>query len=110
MGWHIDNSGEQPHAVAGRKPNAWGLYDMHGNVMEWCRDWYGRYPAASGGAPAADPNGPAEGKYRLARGGSFAHFPRACRSAARSSYNPAYQLDQLGLRAVMEIDPNSQRR
>jgi formylglycine-generating enzyme required for sulfatase activity len=62
-------------------------------------------------APApASSAGPAEGKYRVARGGSFGHFPRACRSAARASFNPAYQLDQLGLSVAMDIDPNAPRR
>jgi formylglycine-generating enzyme required for sulfatase activity len=102
MGWHMDNSGEQPQPVAQKKPNAWGLYDMHGNAAEWCGDWYARdYPAAG----AADPNGPASGKARVARGGSFGHFARAARSAARASINPAYGLRRVGLRVVMN-DPN----
>ena len=99
MGWHIDNSDEQPHPAAQKKPNAWGLYDMHGNVAEWCADRYAReYPSGE----AADPTGPAAGTSRVARGGSCKHFARACRSAARASYNPAYQLQQLGLRVVMD--------
>jgi len=106
MGWHMDNSGDEPHPVARKKPNAWGLYDMHGNVAEWCADFYGR-DCPTG--PVTDPAGPPEGKARVVRGGSFGHFARACRSAARASYNPAYGLDRVGLRVVME-DPNTQNR
>jgi len=101
MAWHMNNSDDVPHPVATKRPNAWGFCDLHGNVAEWCADRYARdYPGA-----AADPNGPAEGKYRVVRGGSFGHFPRACRSAARASQNPAYQLQQVGLRVVMETPP-----
>jgi len=101
MGWHMDNSDERPHPVARKSPNAWGLVDMHGNAMEWCADWCRR---DLGAAPATDPASPAAGKQRVARGGSWGHFARACRSAARASYNPAYQLRHLGLRVVMETD------
>jgi len=97
VAWHMDNSDERPHEVAGKKPNAWGLYDMHGNAAEWCRDWYQR---DLGSAPAVDPAGPAEGKARVVRGGSWNHFARACRCAARGDANPAYQMDHVGLRVI----------
>jgi formylglycine-generating enzyme required for sulfatase activity len=99
VAWHMDNSGEAPHEVAGKKPNAWGLYDMHGNAAEWCRDLYQR---DLGPAPAGDPAGPAEGNARVVRGGSWGHFARACRSAARASFNPAYPLERVGLRVIIE--------
>lgn len=65
LAWHFGNSGGTTHPVARKKPNAWGLYDMHGNVNEWCADWYGGYP----GGTVADPTGPASGVYRVFRGG-----------------------------------------
>lgn len=65
MAWHVGNSGGTTQPVARKKPNAWGLYDMHGNVNEWCADWYGGYP----GGVVADPAGPANGVYRVMRGG-----------------------------------------
>jgi len=103
VAWHMDSSGEAPHPVAAKLPNAWGLYDMHGNAAEWCRDVYRR---DLGAAPATDPDYAAEGPgARVVRGGSWAHFPRACRGAARASYNPAYQLDSVGLRVVIEPGP-----
>ena len=106
VAWHMDNSGEAPHEVAGKKPNAWGLHDMHGNAGEWCRDLYQR---DLGSAPAVDPAGPAEGagNARVVRGGSWGHFARACRSAARASFNPAYPLERVGLRVIIEPEsPN----
>jgi len=106
VAWHMDNSDEALHAVAGKKPNAWGLYDMHGNAAEWCADRYGPYAPGE----AVDPTGPAEGTYRVVRGGSFGHFSRACRSAARASYNPAYGLRRVGFRIVMEQPPAASAR
>lgn len=87
-GWYLGNSGRQSHPVAQKKPNAWGLYDMHGNVLEFCEDdWlaamaYGRYMPAGGPAP--------EYNYyhdmNVARGGSWFDEPSVCRSATRSCF------------------------
>jgi formylglycine-generating enzyme len=99
LGWCDDNGGDETHAVAGKRPNAWGLYDLHGNVAEWCADYYA---PAYGTAQASDPAGPAEGKARVVRGGSFASFERGCRCASRGSTPESYQLKTLGFRIVQE--------
>jgi formylglycine-generating enzyme required for sulfatase activity len=84
--WFKANAGGQTHPVGQRPPNPWGLYDMHGNVAEWCNDFRAEgYPA---GAPAADPRGPASGDERVLRGGSWREGPEACRSAARAGEPP----------------------
>lgn len=99
LGWFDDNAGEQPHPVAAKKPNAWGLYDMHGNVTEWCADPYTTpYPSAE----ATDPAPPAEGKGRVTRGGSWSSFERGCRCASRGSVPVAHQLKTVGFRVVLE--------
>ena len=101
MAWYDENSQEQSHTVATKTPNAWGLFDMHGNVSEWCSDYYNSdYPEAN----ITNPIGPLEGKYRVIRGGSWGYFEPSCRCAARSSAPPSYQLKQTGLRIVMEVE------
>jgi len=77
--WYDLNSARQTHWVATKQPNAWGIYDMHGNVSEWCQDWYGPYPSGS----VTDPAGPSSGLERVDRGGSAYHPVQECRSAFR---------------------------
>jgi len=80
MAWYDANSGGQTHPVAQKQPNTWGFFDMHGNVEEWCADWYGGYP----GGRVNDPEGPAEELFRVLRGGSWAGPAGYCRSAFRN--------------------------
>ncbi|MFM7929249.1 MAG: formylglycine-generating enzyme family protein, partial [Pirellula sp.] len=77
--WFGSNSNNQTHPVGEKKANAWGLYDMHGNVWEWCRDRYGDYPKGA----VSDPTGPKKGSSRVSRGGSWYYEAAGCRSAYR---------------------------
>ena len=94
--WYDKNAGNVPHPVATKKPNAWGLYDMRGNVMEWVADWYGTYSAAA----QRDPTGPAAGEHRVLRGGSFLFTARNLRSADRNWYWSVYRYSDVGFRCV----------
>ena len=83
MGWYDGNSGGETHPVGQKQANAWGFHDMHGNVYEWCGDWYGDY-----GSATTDPAGPASGGARVLRGGGWCSLGRFCRSAYRSRSSP----------------------
>ena len=101
MGWYDGNSGKETHPVAQKRPNAWGLYDMHGNVWEWCRDWKGGY---SGGT-VRDPVGPSSGADRVARGGGWSGASTFCRSANRDWNEPGERNYNLGFRLALSSVP-----
>ncbi len=94
MGWYGSNSGSKTHAVGGKQPNGYGLYDMHGNVWEWCSDWYGDNPSGS----VTDPSGADSGSNRVYRGGSWNNLAAYCRSALRNYITPTYRYYNLGVR------------
>ena len=94
--WYDPNSGGMTHPVGQKQANAWGLYDMLGNVYEWCEDWKGAYP----GGPVTDPRGPSTGSFRVVRGGSwFIHANRA-RPHFRDFFKPDHRQSDVGFRIV----------
>ncbi len=100
-GWDNQCGHDRTSEVGLKKPNGWGLYDMHGNVCEWCQDWYDqRY---YGRSPLDDPRGPEKGKARVVRGGGWPDNPRGCRSASRDQCEPQVQRDWAGFRVVLEV-------
>ncbi len=96
MCWYASNAGSNTDNVGQKKPNAWGLHDMHGNVWEWCQDWYGRYPSEA----MADPAGAVSGLNRVVRGGGWRNSAVNCRASARFHGAPTAHGYNLGLRLV----------
>lgn len=99
MGWYCGNSGSETHPVGTKQPNAWGLYDLHGNVWEWCADWYGDYPSGA----VTDPQGSSSGSSRVLRGGSWDNSAGGCTSSFRSSRSPSYANCFYGFRLVRTL-------
>lgn len=97
--WSRSNSGRKTHPVGQKKPNAWGLYDMYGNVWEWCQDWYdGGYYAKN---HEGDPSGPQTGSDRVQRGGSWPDRASYCRVAGRAKLTPKFTGYNHGFRVVV---------
>ena len=98
--WANSRSFARTHTVGQKLPNAWGLYDMSGNVWEWCSDWFGRYDDQA----RIDPKGPENGTMKVFRGGSWYDFFESHRSANRHKHAPDERYTAIGMRLVMEVD------
>ena len=104
--WFLDNSARQTHVAGEKRPNLRGLFDMHGNVYDWCHDWFGDYEEES------DPVGPQRGSRRVLRGGSWGAVAAICRAASRSSRAPTYRSDGRGFRLALSssgVRPGAQQ-
>ncbi len=108
VAWYDDNSEQKTRPVATKLPNELGIYDMSGNVWEWCSDWYGGYSSSA----QTNPKGPDNGSYRVNRGGCWYYYAGSCRSSCRSSYSPSYGYFNLGLRLALtpSLDATSVRQ
>jgi formylglycine-generating enzyme required for sulfatase activity len=102
-GWYSeDYRGDETHAVGTKKANTWGLYDMHGNVYEWCNDWYGGYPGPTASSvELTDPVGASSGSDRVIRSGGWCSYSGICRSAYRSYSPPEFTDYCLGVRVSL---------
>ncbi|MCP3691960.1 MAG: formylglycine-generating enzyme family protein, partial [Planctomycetaceae bacterium] len=101
-GWLTSNSQETTHPIGQKKPNPWGLYDMYGNVWEWCLDWDGRR-SSDRSVPVTDPTGPASGSLRVFRGGGWKSSPRNCHPDNRGKLAEVYRGNTLGFRVIRTL-------
>ena len=97
VAWYYENSGSKTHQVGTKEPNELGIYDMTGNVWEWCGDWYGRYSSSA----QTNPTGPSSGSSRVLRGGSGLSGAGGCRVSYRTNRNPSYRDSKRGFRVVL---------
>ncbi|MGR0482793.1 MAG: formylglycine-generating enzyme family protein [Candidatus Electronema sp. V4] len=103
--WYEKNSGKKTHPVGEKKANAWGLHDMHGNVWEWCADWYGADYYAS--SPKGNPTGLDSGSDRVVRGGCWCSTPISVRAAVRGGFTPGILNGVLGFRVALSLPASS---
>lgn len=103
-GWYSHNADRQPHPVGQLRPNAWGVYDMHGNVSEWVHDWYGPYDREKIIQDPKNPTGPSQGTYHIIRGGSWLSSAPECRSARRTKKLPGQSSNDIGFRLVRVLN------
>jgi formylglycine-generating enzyme required for sulfatase activity len=99
--WYAENSEDQAHLVGLKKPNPWGLFDVHGSVCEYCRDWSDK------GLPSgqvSDPGGPSDGRVRVTRGGGYIGTPQSVSFGFRGAFAPASSLNHFGFRIICELD------
>jgi formylglycine-generating enzyme required for sulfatase activity len=122
--WFEENAGSKPHEVGTKKPNPWGLYDMQGNVYQWCSDrlvdWHVGKDQYYAESPLEDPKGSDKGQYRAARGGSWADTPLACRAASRLTGGgpnpfgleplPSFSDYRIGFRVCIRLDAETATR
>jgi len=101
IAWYDGNSSSKTHAIGQKTANAWGLYDMLGNVWEWVNDWYDKYRPCTFGC--SNPAGPSTGSDRVVRGGAYFSYANSARSALRNSQGPNSRFDAVGFRLVRSV-------